>query len=465
MQIIRGLLSLIFLLTSVKLSGADLQSTATELPKSLSDKSLPYRPGIDLNSLDPSTDACIDFYQYACGGWIKNNPIPDNQARWSVTGKLMEDTNSFLKGIMEDLSAQKNLSPEQEKLSSFYSSCMDEREIEKIDNLAFLDEWRSIERLVDKRDLSQLVGELKKTSMSNNLFFGFSSIQDLDNAKDVIAVVDWGGLGLPDRDFYSNRSKNSKSILEKYEKFISNNFEMLGQDSKLSASDAKVVIDIETALAKAMLSRVDQRNPANLAHKFQVSALQKMTPSFDWVKYLDVLKLTGVKVVQVNEPRFIKALEVQWQKRSIKDLKVYLRWQLLRERMPLMSTKFAASEFEFYGKLLNGVPLPPPRWKQCVQLADTHLGDVLGKEFIKSTFSPELKSRVQLMTKEIEIALRERIVKLDWMSDATKKKALEKLEKVVLKIGFPSNWKDYSELKIDRKDFYGNVLRGNALAS
>ena len=427
---------------------------------------LPYTPGLDVSAMDRSADPCVDFYRYACGGWIRNNPIPPDESRWSVYGKLARENQQFLWGILDELAKRSaGRSAAQQKIGDYFASCMDETAVEKSGGRPLKPQLDRIFRMKSKRDLPAVLAALHLETGAGGLFFRFASNQDLADSTSVIAFAESGGLGLPDRDFYTKDDDKSKELRTRYAAHVARMFELLGDPPGAAGREAAKVMEIETRLARASLTRTERRDPYRLFHKMDAKGLKALTPGFDWDVYLGAAGLSRLNVFNVTEPEFFKELDRQWQSLSLADIKTYLRWHAAHASAPLLSSAFVNEDFDFFGRALYGIPELKPRWKRCVALVDAQLGEALGEEFVNRAFSPALKQKTLHMTKQIEEAMRDEIVNLEWMSAATKQKALEKLHAIVNKIGYPDKWRDYGPVEVKRNDFVGNVARANAFES
>jgi endothelin-converting enzyme/putative endopeptidase len=422
--------------------------------------SLPYTPGLDVSAMDLGADPCVDFYQYTCGGWMKNNPIPADQPRWHVFGKLAQDNQRYLWGILEDLAGRKNdRSAAQQKIGDYFAACMDESAIEKLGAKPLRPGLASIDAMKSKRDLAAVLARLHLATANRTLFFRFRSNQDFADSSSVIAFAASGGLGLPDREYYTKDDDKSTEIRARYVEHVTRTFALLGDSPAMGRRNAAKVMQIETDLAKASLSRVERRDPYKLFHKMDRMGLMGLAPDFDWGGYLKVVGLDELDSFNVTEPEFYKELDRQLQTLSLGDIKTFLRFHLASGASPYLSSKFVDEDFDFNGKTLHGVQQLKPRWKRCVTLVDDQLGEALGQEFVSRAFGPELKASTVRMTVQIEDAMARDIEQLDWMSPATKEQALAKLRSVVNKIGYPDKWRDYSSVEVKRGDFYGNVER------
>jgi putative endopeptidase len=446
------------LLTS---SWAHGQSTApntasTEKPL----QSLPYTPSLNVSSMDKNADPCTDFYQYTCGGWMKNNPIPSDQASWSVYGKLYQDNQQFLWGILDDLSKKTTgRNATQQKIGDFFGACMDEAAVEKLGAKPLAPYLAQINGMHSKKELPAVLASLHLKSQGSGFLFGFGSNQDFENSQNVIAFATAGGLSLPDRDYYTKTDQRSVDLRKQYVAHVQKMLELLGDRPEVAQRESARIMELETSLAKASLTRVEQRDPYKLFHKVDFKGLQAMTPSFDWATYLKASGMPPQSTFNVTQPAFYAELEKQLQANSLDDIKTYLKWHLVHSEAPYLSAAFVNENFNFYSKTLRGIPVLRPRWKRCVGLTDDELGEALGQEFVNRAFSPELKQKALTMTKQVEQSMQDDINQLTWMGPATKAKALEKLHSVVNKIGYPDKWRDYSSVRVDPKDFVGNVER------
>ena len=428
--------------------------------------SLPYTPSLDVNSMDKTADPCVDFYQYSCGGWMKNNPIPADQPRWSVYGKLYEDNQRFLWGILDDLSKKTTgRNANQQKIGDFFGACMDEPAIEKLGASPLKPYLTQISGMNSKKDLASVLAALHLKTQGSGFLFGFGSNQDFANSESIIGFVGAGGLSLPDRDYYTKTDEHSVELRKKFLVHVQKMLELLGDKPDTAQREASKIMEIETNLAKASLTRVERRDPYKLFHKVDFKGLQAMTPSFDWGVYIKSSGMPQQNTFNVTQPAFLQELEKQLQTQSLDDIKTYLRWHLVHSQSPFLSSAFVNENFDFFSKTLHGTPQLRARWKRCVALTDDELGEALGQEFVQRAFSPELKQKTLTMTKQIEHAMQEDINQLAWMSPATKQKALEKLHSVVNKIGYPDKWRDYSSVTINRGDFLGNVERATLFES
>jgi endothelin-converting enzyme/putative endopeptidase len=429
-------------------------------------RELPYTPGLDVRAMDRSVDPCVDFYQFACGGWMKANPIPADQPSWDVYGKLAQDNQRFLWGILQELAAKtEGRNANQQKIGDFFAACMDEAAVEKLGAAPLKPYFAAIDGMVSKRDVPRALAHLHLATGDAGLFFGFGSNQDFSNSTQVIAFASHGGLGLPERDYYLKDDEKSQELRAKYVAHVTKMFGLLGDPPETARRNAAKVMEIEMALATASLSPVDRRDPQRLFNKMDRKTLVTLTRAFDWNVYLRTLGLESLRTFNVTQPEFYKAMDQQIASQSLADLKVYLRWHVAHAASPYLASPFVNETFDFFSRTLRGIPELRPRWKRCVSLVDSLLGEALGQEFVRRTFPPEQKQRVLRMTKQIEEAMRQDIRELPWMSERTKAKALEKLKAIVNKIGYPEKWRDYGAVAVKRDDFFGNVERAQRFES
>lgn len=423
---------------------------------------LPYTPGLDVSAMDTSADACVDFYRYACGGWQQHNPIPADQAKWSVYGKLYQDNQRFLWGILDGLAkSTTERNPAQQQIGDYFAACMDESAVETLGATPLKPDLDRIAALTSKSGLPALLAALQQSTGGRGLYFDVSAAQDFADSSQMIAFADAGGLGLPDRDYYTKDDAKSKALRAQYLTHVARMFELLGDAPKAAQAEARQVMDIETALASASLTRVERRDPHAIFHKVDAKGLQALTPHFDWAIYLDALGLRALDTFNVTQPAFYQALDQRWQADSLDAIKTYLRWHVAHANADYLASAFVNEDFAFFGKTLRGVPQLRPRWKRCVALVDDQLGEALGQEFVSRAFSPQLKQKTLHMTQQIEQAMQDDISTLTWMDAETKARALEKLHAIVNKIGYPDRWRDYGSIVVSRTDFAGNVERAN----
>jgi putative endopeptidase len=418
-------------------------------------KAAPKKPVIfDLSAIDTSVDPCVDFYQYACGNWRKNNPIPADQTRWGRFNELAEYNNYLLYTDLKT-AADAPKTPLQKKYGDFFAACMNSDLADRFGAKPIQPMLQTIAGWNDRRKLATLFGQMDDRFAVGYLF-SFGSDQDQKDSTQQIGEVDQAGLGLPDRDYYLNQDDRSKKIRSQYLEHITKMFTLAGDNPDQAAKEAQQVLAIETALAEGSMSRVDRRNPANVYHVMTIAELQSLTPDFDWKVYFAAKKQGGLKTVNVVAPDFFKAMNKQIDSASVDALKSYLRWHTIHRYAANLSDPFVQENFQFYAATLAGQKELAPRWKRCTQATDRALGEAVGQDWVAKNFPPAAKDSMEKLVKALEVALDQDIQHLDWMSDATKVEAKKKLDAFRDKIGYPEKWRDYSSVKIDRNDPVGN---------
>ena len=416
-------------------------------------------PTLDSAALDKSVDPCVDFYQFSCGGWLKSNPIPPDQASWGRFNELAERNRAILRGILEKAASAKTRDADEQKIGDYYASCMDQAAINSKGTAVLKPIFDRIDAVKDKNELPELLAYLHHQGF--NVFFGFGSTPDFKNAKEVIAEADQGGLSLPDRDYYLKTDAKSEELRKQFVQHVTNMFKLLGDSPEKASQEATVVMNIETALAKGSMDRVDRRDPEKIYHKISEQEWQALTPSLSFTQYITGIHSPTFSSLNVVAPDFFKALNSELSSTSLDDLKTYMRWHVVTEQSEYLPEAIDKENFDFYGRILTGAKEQRARWKRCTAAVDGDIGEALGKVYVKKNFPPEAKARTLAMVKELEAALSKDIQGLDWMTEATKKQALIKLDAIQNKIGYPNKWRDYSALKIVRGDALGNSLRAN----
>ena len=429
---------------------------------------LPYTPSLEPKFMDRSADPCADLYAYSCGGWMKLNPIPGDQARWSVYGKLYDENQQFLWGLLDQAAKPApGRTAVQQKIGDYFAACMDEAAVEKAGASPLQSDLAAIAALTAKEQIARWLADahLRLQGGYQPPMFGFGASQDPGNSEQVIAWAVAGGLGLPDRDYYVKDDPRSAEIRQRYVAHVGTMLGLAGAATDAATRDAETVMRIETALAKASLTRVERRDPYKTYNRMTVAKLLELTPGFRWHDYLAGADIDHVQELNVTQPKFFAALATALDGETLDAWKAYLRWHLVRVRAPFLASPFVRADFDFYRGYLRGVKEMAPRWKRCVGRVDEDLGEALGQVFVEKAFPPATKAATLDMVQRIEKAMGQRIAGLDWMSPATQKQALAKLGTLRNKIGYPDRWRDYSSVQVRRDDYLGNVDRATIFES
>ncbi|HEX4164664.1 MAG TPA: M13 family metallopeptidase [Bryobacteraceae bacterium] len=419
---------------------------------------LPQTPALDTGFLDKTADPCVNFYQYACGNWIKQNPMPPDQAAWDVYAKLGNDNQRFLWGILQTTSqAGASRNRNEQRIGDYFHACMDEGAVERAGPKPLEPLLARIANLNSVDDMASYVAVSHRQSLGASVLFDFNSSPDFDNSSQQMAEAGAGGLGLPDRDYYLKTDAKSIEIRQRYVDHVARMLGLLGESNPDAQADAKTVLAIETSLAQASLTRVQKRDPYNLKHKMRRADLLRLTPAFDWDVYLKAVGAPAFENINVAEPKFFEAVNAQLTSHKLADWRAYLRWHLVHEQAPFLSSPFVQENFAFYSQYLAGAKELPARWKKCTRLVDEQLGDALGQVFVARTFAPETKADAQRMIQQIEAEMGDDLKNLSWMSDITRQQALEKLHALVNKVGYPNKWRDYASVHVTADDFHADA--------
>jgi len=417
-------------------------------------------PPLDAKNMDTSVKPQDDFYLYANGGWLKRNPVPPEYARWGSFEELTETNNDALHKIAEkaaNMHVDAKTAPEVQKVGDFYASGMDEKIIDAERIRPLEAELKRIDAIKNRADLLKAVAHLHAIGVG--AFFEFGSGQDEKDSTREIAQAAQGGLGLPDRDYYTKTDEDSKKKRAAYVEHVTKMLTLLGELASKATGDAKKIMAFETSLAKASRTRVELRDPQKNYNKMTQADLQKLTPDWNWADYFEAINLAEPGDINVGQPEFFKAANAAFTSTSIDDWKTYLRWHLINAAAENLSDDFVNEDFTFKEGVLRGTKEIKLRWKRVVSSTDEALGDALGKLYVADYFPPEAKARALEMINNLKAALADRIKTLDWMDEPTKQEALKKLAAMNVKIGYPDKWRDYSLLKIDRGPYVLNTMR------
>ena len=419
-------------------------------------------PPLDPKNMDTSVKPGDDFFRYANGAWIKRTEIAPEYSRWGAFNELIERNNDALHVIAEQASKTQvdpKLAPETQKVGDYYASGMDEKTIDALRTKPLAEEFQRIDAIKDRAALLKAIAHLHTIGVG--AFFEFGSGQDAkDSSRDIAQAVQ-GGLGMPDRDYYTKQDADMKQTREKYVAHVTKMLTLLGEPADKAAEDAKKIQALETKLAEASRTRVQLRDPIKNYNKMDVRQLQDVTPDWNWSDYFKTIDLVESGDVNVQQPEFFKAANDLFRSTSLDDWKAYLRWHLINAAAPALSKDFVDEDFNFRERILRGTQQIKPRWKRVILSEDNDIGEALGKLYVGFYFPPEAKARALELVNNLKEALADRIKTLEWMDEPTKQEALKKLAAFTVKIGYPDKWLDYSLLQIDRGPFVVNALRAN----
>jgi putative endopeptidase len=417
--------------------------------------------GFDLANLDRAVKPCDDFFGFAEGGWTKNHPIPAAYSQWGTFNILHDRNEDVLHQILEEASkdAKATLGSNWQKIGDFYASCMNDSQIEAAGTKPLDSEFKRIAAIHDSASLQAEIAELQRQNINAALAFG-SNVDPKDSTH-RIALLYQGGLGMPERDYYTKEDEKSVQLRNSYVQHVTNMFKLLGDDDTTAAAEAKATVAIETALAKASMEQVDLRDPDKTYHLMTMADLGALTPHMGWNEFLKGVDSPTVASIDVGQPDFLKEVDAALTSVPLVDWKSYLRWQLVHAVASELPAKFVNEDFNFFGKQLTGSTELQPRWRRCVQAVDAHLGEALGQYYVQRNFPPEAKARATAMVKNIIAAMRADLSTLDWMSPATRQKAVEKLDAIEVKVGYPDKWRDYSKFRVERVAYVENARHGD----
>jgi putative endopeptidase len=419
--------------------------------------------GFDLAAMDTNAKACDDFYRFAVGKWRETHPLPAQYSRYGRFEELAERNREVLHKILEEDAAMTNAAPgsAEQKVGDFYAACMNQPAVEAAGISPIQPELDRINGISDRASLLAELNHLHTAGYAP--LFRVGGQNDQKNSKMIIASLGTGALGLPDRDYYLRDDDRFKTIRSQYVNHISLMLLLAGEAPLQTSSDAQRILDLETKLAAAQLSRVDARVPENTYHPTAVTALASMAPAVDWPTYLQNLGVSTT-TLNVSQPKYIQTVSQLLTDVPLEDWKALLRWQVVDAAAPTLSHGFVDEDFNFSGRTLSGTKEQQERWKRCVRSADASIGQLLGQEYVRRNFTPEAKAKMSALIDNLVGALREDIPTLSWMGPETKANALTKLNAFQRRIGYPDKWRDYSALKISRTSYAANIQAARAWA-
>lgn len=419
----------------------------------------PVRPDVVAANMDTTVKPGDDFFLYANGGWIKQHPIPDEETRWGIGNMVNEELYKRVLAINEKAVADMAKGGSSKMLADFWVSAMDTLAIEKAGLQPLQPELDRINALQDIPSLQQLIASWQVKGITP-VFYPFVW-QDNKNSEQMALYLYQGGLGLPNRDYYFNTDSRTTTIRTEYLKHLSKMFQLMGDDSITAAVNATTVMKLETRLAKASRKLEDLRDPYANYNKFAVADVRKLVPAVDWKTWAGQYGASALDSVIVGQPEFFKELQAALTTVSLADWKSYLRWQLINATAEYLSKPFADQDFEFFSKTIRGAKKQRPRWKKVLDTQKGAMGELVGQLFVKEYFNETAKKRYEDMVEAVRTALKDRINKLDWMSDSTRRKALHKLATMKKKVGYPDKWKDFSAMQIKRDHYVLNMHQAN----
>ena len=416
--------------------------------------------GLHLDWLDKSANPAQNFFEYANGGWQKQNPIPPAYSRWGTFNILQNQNEDAIHQMLEDAAknTQAQSGSDTQKIGDFYSSGMDEAAINQAGIKPLDVEFQRIANIEDQKQLQAEIAHLQMIGV--NALFGMGQMQDFKDSTKVIGVAGQGGLGLPDRDYYLKKDPKFAKIREAYVQHIARSLELLGDSKENAAREAGIVMDIETNLAKASMSQVEQRNPLAVYHVMNLVQLDKTTPGFSWQDYFANVSHPEFKSINLAMPKFFKSMSADLQSVPLSNWKSYLRWQLMDASAAYLSQAFVDENFKMQSALTGAKELLP-RWKRVIRAEDDALGFAIGKAYVEKKFPPSSKAAVLDILHGIRGALKSDLETIPWMNPKTRQAAITKLGLMGERIGYPDKWRDYSALSVDRGPYVLNVMRAN----
>ncbi len=435
-------------------------ASCKETPKQMKED-MRTEKAIDPENMDTTVKPGDNFYEYVNGNWIKQHPVPPEYSQYGAFTVLVEENQKKLKSLIDKVSAEKDVKEGSvaQKIRDFYNSGMDTNAIEKAGISPVKKYLDEINGLQSKEDVVKFIASSHLKAIFPLFYFFVDA--DQKNSTVNIGNLYQGGLGLPDVDYYLSQDDAGKNLRQAYREHVAKMFMLKGDDEQTAKSKAAKVLDLETKIAQTSFTRIEQRDPRKNYNKISLDELKKLSPDFDWDAYFATLGVNDPGDINVGQLKFFKGISRLMDQTDMDTWKAYLTWNVLDDAAPYLSSDFVNQNFEFYGKMLSGQQELQPRWKRVLNVVSGSLGEALGQLYVEAYFPASSKERMVKLVENLRLGFADRIKKLDWMTEETKKKALEKLHAITVKIGYPDKWKDYSKLKVTPDDYFGNVMASN----